>query len=119
MSDTIGRGGDRCMVEKVGGIAVKLWDILAEVETDKSKRWSSNPMMKVCFIYWVKEKDSFPVNGIIACIGEKGEKVMEEICLFKGKKKKPFFPQKKEIFFPFKQVLSPKRKLQPKEVKES
>jgi pyruvate dehydrogenase E2 component (dihydrolipoamide acetyltransferase) len=60
-------------LKKVGD-AVKPGDILAEVETDKATMELESYDEGVLLYIGVKEKDSVPVNGIIAIIGEKGEK---------------------------------------------
>lgn len=59
-------------LKKVGD-TVKPGDILAEVETDKANMELESYEEGVLLYVGVKEKDSVPVNGIIAIIGEKGE----------------------------------------------
>lgn len=59
-------------LKKVGD-TVKPGDILAEVETDKATMELESYEEGVLLYIGVKEKDSVPVNGIIAIIGEKGE----------------------------------------------
>lgn len=59
-------------LKKVGD-AVKPGDILAEVETDKATMELESYEEGVLLYIGVQEKDSVPVNGIIAVIGEKGE----------------------------------------------
>ncbi|HAH38016.1 MAG TPA: pyruvate dehydrogenase complex dihydrolipoamide acetyltransferase [Algoriphagus sp.] len=59
-------------LKKVGD-SVKPGDILAEVETDKATMELESYEEGVLLHIGVKEKDSVPVNGIIAVIGEKGE----------------------------------------------
>lgn len=59
-------------LKKVGD-SVKPGDILAEVETDKATMELESYEEGVLLYVGVKEKDSVPVNGIIAIIGEKGE----------------------------------------------
>ena len=59
-------------LKKVGD-TVKPGDILAEVETDKATMELESYEEGVLLYVGVKEKDSVPVNGIIAIIGEKGE----------------------------------------------
>lgn len=59
-------------LKKVGD-RVKPGDILAEVETDKATMELESYEEGILLYVGVKEKDSVPVNGIIAIIGEKGE----------------------------------------------
>jgi len=59
-------------LKKVGD-TVKPGDILAEVETDKATMELESYEEGVLLYVGVKEKDSVPVNGIIAIIGEKEE----------------------------------------------
>ena len=59
-------------LKKVGD-TVKPGDILAEVETDKATMELESYEEGVLLYIGVQEKDSVPVNGIIAVIGEKGE----------------------------------------------
>lgn len=61
-------------LKKVGD-TVKPGDILAEVETDKATMELESYEEGVLLYVGVKEKDSVPVNGIIAIIGEKGEAI--------------------------------------------
>ena len=76
MSDTMEEGVIAAWLKKVGD-AVKPGDILAEVETDKATMELESYDEGVLLYIGVKEKDSVPVNGIIAIIGEKGEKYEE------------------------------------------
>lgn len=73
MSDTMEEGVIASWLKKVGD-TVKPGDILAEVETDKATMELESYDEGVLLYIGVKEKDSVPVNGIIAIIGEKGEK---------------------------------------------
>ncbi|GAA0881062.1 pyruvate dehydrogenase complex dihydrolipoamide acetyltransferase [Algoriphagus jejuensis] len=59
-------------LKKVGD-TVKPGDILAEVETDKATMELESYEEGVLLYIGVQEKDSVPVNGVIAVIGEKGE----------------------------------------------
>ncbi len=59
-------------LKKVGD-TVKPGDILAEVETDKATMELESYEEGVLLYVGVREKDSVPINGIIAIIGEKGE----------------------------------------------
>ena len=72
MSDTMEEGVIASWLKKVGD-TVKPGDILAEVETDKATMELDSYEEGVLLYVGVKEKDSVPVNGIIAIIGEKGE----------------------------------------------
>ena len=72
MSDTMEEGVIAAWLKKVGD-SVKPGDILAEVETDKATMELESYEEGVLLHIGVKEKDSVPVNGIIAVIGEKGE----------------------------------------------
>lgn len=72
MSDTMEEGVIASWLKKVGD-TVKPGDILAEVETDKATMELESYEEGVLLYIGVKEKDSVPVNGIIAIIGEKGE----------------------------------------------
>jgi pyruvate dehydrogenase E2 component (dihydrolipoamide acetyltransferase) len=72
MSDTMEEGVIAAWLKKVGD-AVKPGDILAEVETDKATMELESYEEGVLLYIGVQEKDSVPVNGIIAVIGEKGE----------------------------------------------
>jgi pyruvate dehydrogenase E2 component (dihydrolipoamide acetyltransferase) len=72
MSDTMEEGVIAAWLKKVGD-SVKPGDILAEVETDKATMELESYDEGVLLYIGVKEKDSVPVNGVIAIIGEKGE----------------------------------------------
>jgi pyruvate dehydrogenase E2 component (dihydrolipoamide acetyltransferase) len=72
MSDTMEEGVIASWLKKVGD-TVKPGDILAEVETDKATMELESYEEGVLLYVGVKEKDSVPVNGIIAIIGERGE----------------------------------------------
>jgi pyruvate dehydrogenase E2 component (dihydrolipoamide acetyltransferase) len=73
MSDTMEEGVIAAWLKKVGD-SVKPGDILAEVETDKATMELESYDEGVLLYIGVEEKDSVPVNGVIAIIGEKGEK---------------------------------------------
>jgi pyruvate dehydrogenase E2 component (dihydrolipoamide acetyltransferase) len=72
MSDTMEEGVIAAWLKKVGD-TVKPGDILAEVETDKATMELESYEEGVLLYIGVQEKDSVPVNGVIAVIGEKGE----------------------------------------------
>ncbi|MFC3880703.1 pyruvate dehydrogenase complex dihydrolipoamide acetyltransferase [Algoriphagus namhaensis] len=78
MSDTMEEGVIAAWLKKVGD-TVKPGDILAEVETDKATMELESYEEGVLLHIGVKEKDSVPVDGIIAVIGEKGESFEELI----------------------------------------
>jgi pyruvate dehydrogenase E2 component (dihydrolipoamide acetyltransferase) len=71
MSDTMEEGVIAAWLKKVGD-EVKPGDILAEVETDKATMELESYEEGTLLHIGVEEKDSVPVNGIIAIIGEKG-----------------------------------------------
>ncbi|MEQ9423084.1 MAG: pyruvate dehydrogenase complex dihydrolipoamide acetyltransferase [Cyclobacteriaceae bacterium] len=74
MSDTMEEGVIASWLKKEGD-EVKSGDILAEVETDKATMELESYWDGVLLHIGVKEKDSVPVDGVIAVIGEKGEKI--------------------------------------------
>ena len=60
---------------KKEGDEVKSGDILAEVETDKATMELESYQDGVLLHIGIQEKESVPVDGVIAIIGEKGEKI--------------------------------------------
>jgi pyruvate dehydrogenase E2 component (dihydrolipoamide acetyltransferase) len=72
MSDTMEEGVIASWLKKEGD-EVSSGDILAEVETDKATMELESYQDGVLLHIGVKEKDSVPVDGILAVIGEKGE----------------------------------------------
>ena len=72
MSDTMEEGVIASWLVKVGD-TVESGDILAEVETDKATMELENYEDGTILYIGPKEKDSVPVDGIIAIIGEEGE----------------------------------------------
>ena len=72
MSDTMEVGVISAWLKKVGD-QVESGDILAEVETDKATMELESYNDGVLLYIGIKEKESVPVDGIIAVIGEKGE----------------------------------------------
>ncbi|KEO74564.1 pyruvate dehydrogenase complex dihydrolipoamide acetyltransferase [Anditalea andensis] len=74
MSDTMEEGVIAAWLKKVGD-EVKPGDILAEVETDKATMELESYEEGTLLHIGVEEKDSVPVNGVIAIIGEKGENI--------------------------------------------
>ncbi|MGK7397707.1 MAG: pyruvate dehydrogenase complex dihydrolipoamide acetyltransferase [Candidatus Cyclobacteriaceae bacterium M3_2C_046] len=74
MSDTMEEGVIAAWHVKVGD-EVKSGDILAEVETDKATMELESYEEGVLLHIGVEEKDSVPVDGVIAIIGEKDENI--------------------------------------------
>ncbi|MEO9965388.1 MAG: 2-oxo acid dehydrogenase subunit E2 [Reichenbachiella sp.] len=74
MSDTMEEGVIASWLKKVGD-DVKSGDILAEVETDKATMELESYDDGVLLHIGVAEKSAVPVDGVIAIIGEKGEKI--------------------------------------------
>jgi len=72
MSDTMTEGVIASWHKKVGD-TVKSGDILAEVETDKATMELESYEDGTLLYIGVQEKQSVPVDGIIAVIGKKGE----------------------------------------------
>jgi len=74
MSDTMEEGVIASWLKKVGD-TVKSGDILAEVETDKATMELESYEDGTLLYIGVKEKSAAPVDGVIAIIGKKGEKI--------------------------------------------
>jgi pyruvate dehydrogenase E2 component (dihydrolipoamide acetyltransferase) len=74
MSDTMQEGVIAAWHKKVGD-QVKSGDILAEVETDKATMELESYEDGTLLYIGVNEKESVPVDGVIAIIGKKGENV--------------------------------------------
>lgn len=74
MSDTMEEGVIASWLKQVGE-EVSSGDILAEVETDKATMELENYEDGVLLHVGVKEKDTVPVDAVIAIIGEKGEDI--------------------------------------------
>ncbi|MDH5610768.1 MAG: 2-oxo acid dehydrogenase subunit E2, partial [Cyclobacteriaceae bacterium] len=74
MSDTMEEGVIAAWMKKVGD-HVNSGDILAEVETDKATMELESYQDGVLLHIGVNEKESVPVDGVIAIIGEKGENI--------------------------------------------
>ncbi|MDE0471103.1 MAG: pyruvate dehydrogenase complex dihydrolipoamide acetyltransferase [Ekhidna sp.] len=72
MSDTMEEGVIASWLKEEGD-EVNSGDILAEVETDKATMELESYQDGVLLYIGVKEKESVPVDGILAIIGEKGE----------------------------------------------
>lgn len=72
MSDTMTEGVIASWQKKVGD-KVKSGDVLAEVETDKATMELESYQDGTLLYIGVKEKDSVPVDGILAVIGKDGE----------------------------------------------
>ncbi len=74
MSDTMEEGVIAAWLVKVGD-TVKSGDILAEVETDKATMELESYDDGTILHLGVKEKEAVKVDGVIAIVGEKGEKI--------------------------------------------
>ena len=74
MSDTMEEGVIASWIKKEGE-EVQSGDVLAEVETDKATMELESFEDGVLLYIGVQEKESVPVNGVIAIIGEKGENI--------------------------------------------
>lgn len=72
MSDTMEEGVIAAWLKKEGD-EVNSGDVLAEVETDKATMELESYQDGVLLHIGVQEKESVPVDGILAVIGEKGE----------------------------------------------
>ncbi len=72
MSDTMEEGVIASWLKKEGD-EVSSGDVLAEVETDKATMELESYQDGVLLHIGVKEKESVPVDGVLAVIGEKGE----------------------------------------------
>ncbi|MEM6644607.1 MAG: biotin/lipoyl-containing protein, partial [Bacteroidota bacterium] len=76
MSDTMEEGVITSWLKKEGE-EVSSGDVLAEVETDKATMELESYQDGVLLYIGVKEKESVPVDGILAIIGEEGEDYQE------------------------------------------
>jgi pyruvate dehydrogenase E2 component (dihydrolipoamide acetyltransferase) len=74
MSDTMEEGVIASWLKKVGD-EVKSGDVLAEVETDKATMELESFENGVLLYTGVKERESVPINAVIAILGEKGEDI--------------------------------------------
>lgn len=74
MSDTMEEGVIASWLKKVGE-EVKSGEVLAEVETDKATMELESYEDGTLLYVAVKEKEAVPVDGVIAIIGEKDEKI--------------------------------------------
>ena len=74
MSDTMTEGVIASWHKKVGD-SVKAGDILAEVETDKATMELESYESGTLLYIGVKEKESVPVDAVIAVIGKAGENI--------------------------------------------
>ncbi len=74
MSDTMTEGTIASWAKKVGD-TIKAGDVLAEVETDKATMELESYEAGTLLYIGVKEKDSVPVDAIIAIIGKAGEDI--------------------------------------------
>lgn len=83
MSDTMTEGVIAAWHKKVGD-QVKSGDILAEVETDKATMDLESYEEGTLLYIGVKEKDSVPIDAVIAIIGKKGENIDSILQNIKG-----------------------------------
>jgi pyruvate dehydrogenase E2 component (dihydrolipoamide acetyltransferase) len=83
MSDTMEEGVIASWLVKEGD-KVKSGDILAEVETDKATMELESYEDGVLLHIGVAEKDSVPVDGVLAIIGEEGENIDDLLKEIKG-----------------------------------
>jgi pyruvate dehydrogenase E2 component (dihydrolipoamide acetyltransferase) len=74
MSDTMEEGVIASWLKKVGE-EVKSGEVLAEVETDKATMELESYEDGTLLYVAVKEKEAVPVDGVLAIIGEKDEKI--------------------------------------------
>ena len=74
MSDTMSEGVIASWLKKVGD-EVQSGDILAEVETDKATMELESYEDGTLLYIGIPEKQSVPVDGVIAIVGEKGEDI--------------------------------------------
>ncbi len=74
MSDTMTEGVIAAWHKKVGD-SVKIGDILAEVETDKATMELESYEAGTLLYIGVKEKESVPIDSVIAVIGKQGENI--------------------------------------------
>ena len=74
MSDTMTEGVIASWLKKVGD-TVKSGDILAEVETDKATMELESYEDGTLLYIGPKEKESVPVDGVLAIIGKEGEDI--------------------------------------------
>lgn len=83
MSDTMEEGVIAAWHVKVGD-EIKSGDIIAEVETDKATMDLESFDEGVLLHIGVQEKESVPVDGVIAIVGEKGENIDDLLNEVKG-----------------------------------
>ncbi|WP_226389424.1 pyruvate dehydrogenase complex dihydrolipoamide acetyltransferase [Penaeicola halotolerans] len=83
MSDTMEEGVIAAWLKKEGD-EVKSGDILAEVETDKATMELESYEDGTLLYIGVKEKESVPINDVIAIIGKKGENIDDILAEIKG-----------------------------------
>lgn len=81
MSDTMTEGVIASWLVKVGD-QVSSGDIIAEVETDKATMELENYEDGVILYIGVQEKESVPIDGLIAIVGDEGEEVQSIIDSF-------------------------------------
>jgi len=95
MSDTMTDGVIAAWHKKVGD-KVKSGDVLAEVETDKATMELESYEDGILLHIGIGEKQSVPVNGMIAIIGKQGEDI-SSLLLSKGEEKPVNIEPVKEV----------------------
>ncbi len=88
MSDTMEEGVIASWLKKVGD-EVKSGDVLAEVETDKATMELEAYDDGVLLYIGVEDKQSVPVDGVLAVIGDKGENIDNLLAELKSESSKP------------------------------
>lgn len=83
MSDTMEEGVIASWLKQVGE-EISSGDILAEVETDKATMELENYEDGVLLHVGVKEKDTVPVDAVIAIVGDKGEDISALLAEIEG-----------------------------------
>ncbi len=96
MSDTMEEGVIASWLKKVGD-EVKSGDVLAEVETDKATMELEAYDDGVLLYIGVEDKQSVPVDGVLAVIGEKGENIDDLLAELKSESSKPESKKEPEI----------------------
>jgi pyruvate dehydrogenase E2 component (dihydrolipoamide acetyltransferase) len=96
MSDTMEEGVIASWLKKVGD-EVKSGDVLAEVETDKATMELEAYDDGVLLYIGVEDKQSVPVDGVLAVIGEKGENIDGLLAELKSESSKPKSKKEPEI----------------------
>jgi pyruvate dehydrogenase E2 component (dihydrolipoamide acetyltransferase) len=96
MSDTMEEGVIASWLKQVGD-EVKSGDVLAEVETDKATMELEAYDDGVLLYIGVEDKQSVPVDGVLAVLGEKGENIDDLLAELKSESSKPESKKEPEI----------------------